>query len=230
MMKALRFIHTVDGLPAWMGVITASVALYGVFLTWVDPGSADTALGMLLLWQMLCASRGFAVTAAAGHYDPLLVRERRSRIAIAHAVYAVAAGAMAWMLIAATELVRGGERALALEPARAGAFAFVSVASWALSLPGRRLVAGSLWLALIFGMAATKFGLEQYATLLQRPHGVEQFAHAFGFAVVCPFVLLDSEFPMRAEVAAAVTAVAAATAAGGIAFVVNRNYPLESSI
>ncbi|MDQ3169772.1 MAG: hypothetical protein M3Q55_06515 [Acidobacteriota bacterium] len=229
-MSALRFIHTVDGLPAWMCVITAIVALYAVFLTWLDPSGADTALGMLCLWQMLCTSRGFAAPASAGHYDPLLVREPRWRIAIAHAVHATLAGALAWALVGATELIRGGAGALAFEPARVGAFAFVSAVSWALSLPGRRLVAGSIWLTLIFGMAATKIGLEQYAMLLQRADGSALFVHALGFAVVCPFVLLDNEFPMQAEVSGAVSVIAAAAIAAGVAFVVRRDYPLESSI
>ncbi len=229
-MSALRFIHTVDGLPAWMCVITAIVALYAVYLTWLDPSGAETALGMVCLWQMLCASRGFAAHASAGHYDPLLVREQRWRVAIAHAVHATIAGALAWALVGATEVIRGGEGALAFAPARVGTFAFVSAASWALSLPGRRLVAGSIWLALIFGMAATKVGLEQYATLLQRPDGSAQFAHALAFAVVCPFVLLDSQFPMQAEVSAAVGVIGAAATAAGVAFVVRRDYPLESSI
>lgn len=230
MVSALRFIHTVDGLPGWMWVVTVVVALYGVFLTWLDPGGAETALGMLLLWQMLCASRGFAERAAAGHYDPILVSEQRWRLAVAHAAHGTVAVALAWVLVGATELIRGGGRTLAFEPTRVAAFAFVSAASWAVSLRGRRLVAGSIWLALIFAMAASRFGLEQYATLLQRPVSPSQFAHALSFAVLCPFVLLDTEFPARTEVSVALGAMAVATLAAGVAFVVRRNYPLESSV
>ena len=229
-MNALRFIQAVDGPPLWMWVITVVVALYGIVVTWLDPAGAETALGMLFLWQMLCASRGFSAPALAGHYDPLLVRVSRWRIAVAHAAHATLIGVLAWILVGATELIRGSDRALAFEPARLAAFAFVSATSWALSLPGRRLVAGSIWLALIFGMAATKLGLEQYAILLQRPEGLGQFVHALGFTVVCPFVLLDRGLPMRAEVAASVSVLAAAATLAGALFIIRRNYPLEPSL
>ena len=229
-MGALRFIHTVDGMPAWMWVISLVVAGYGLLLTWLDPAGAETALGMLLLWQMLCASRGFAPAASAGHFDPLLVRERRSRIAIAHAIHAISPGALAWALVGMAEWARGSDSALAFEAGRMSALAFVSAVAWALSLPGARLVTGSIWIALVFGMAASRFGLEQYAALLQGQEGLAQFAHAVGFAVLCPFVMLDTVLPMRQAVAAVLFAGAVSAMAAGGLFIMRRDYPLESSL
>ena len=230
MMSALRFIHTVDGMPVWMWLLTVAVAGYGLLLTWLDPAGADTALGMLLLWQMLCASRGFAPVASAGHFDPLLVRERRSRIAIAHAMHATSAGALAWALVGAAEWLRGSESPLAFEPGRMSAFAFVSAVAWALSLPGPRLVTGSIWIALVFGMAASRFGLDQYAALLQRQEGLAQFAHALAFAFLCPFVMLDAVMPRRETLAIVLFAGAVSAAVAGTLFIMRRDYPLEPSL
>ena len=230
MVNLLRFFHTVDGLPAWMWLLTLVLTLYGAVLVWLDPAGADTALGTLLLWQMLVASRGFTSSAAAGHFDPLLVRERRSHIAIAHAAHATLVVALPWMVVGVIEVVRSTGSARAFEPGRVSAFAFVSAAAWALSLPIARLVAGSVWLALIIALATTNVGLEQYSLLLQRSEGFTQLAHALAFAIACPFVMLDDVMPMREEVAAGLAVMTIAAFAAGIGFIVRRDYPLEPSV
>lgn len=230
MKNALRFLRIVDATPVWMSVLTVTIGAYGGVLVWIDPGSVDSALGMLMLWQMLGASRGFVRPASAGYFDPLLVRESRLAIAAAHAVHAAAPVAMAWAALGAIEALKGTHNPLAFEPGRISAFVFVSAAAWAVSLPAPRLVTGSLWLALIVAAATTRFGIEQYAALLSRPEGVSQTAQAVAFVFACPFVMLESVLPARAALGGALAAGALAITACGAMYIARRNYPLEASL
>lgn len=223
----LRFLHAVDGLPAWMWLITGLVAAYGSALTWMDPRGAEDALGMLLLWQMLCASRGYAGHARAGHFDPVLIRRPRAAIALAHALLAIAPVSIAWALAGVTELARGESGARAFEHGRLAAFMFVGCTAWAVSLPAPRLIIGSLWVATIVAAATTRVGLEQYGDLLARPAGALQFVHALAVTMVCPFVMLGSPLPQRFEVSIALVLLAAAAIAAGMLFIARRQYALE---
>ena len=230
MTKALRFLRVVDATPVWMTVVSLAVALYGLALTWIDRTGVDDALGMLLLWQMLAASRGFARAASARHFDPILVRTPRTSIAAAHGLRAVAGVIAVWMAVGAVEALRGTMRPLAFEPGRLCALAFVSAGAWAMSLPAPRFLAGSLWLMIVVALAATRFGLERYAAMMSAPEGPAQVAQAVLFAWVCPFLLLESNQPARAILALALGAGAAASAACGVWYVSRRNYPLEPSL
>ncbi len=229
-MWTLRFLHAVDGLPAWMWVITGAVAAYGSALIWIDPRGAEDALGMLLLWQMLCASRGYAGHARAGHFDPVLIRRPRATIALAHALLAIAPVSIAWAIAGVLQLARGDDGALAFEHGRLAAFIFVGCVAWALSLPAPRLIVGSLWVATILAAATTRVGLEQYGDLLARPAGAMQFAHALAVAMVCPFVMLGSRMPQRVEVSVALLLLAVAAIAAGTLFIARRQYALEPAL
>lgn len=230
MRNALRFLRVVDATPAWMSVLTVTIGAYGGVIVWIDPGSADSALGMLMLWQMLAASRGFVRPAAAGYFDPLLVRESRRAITMAHLIHAAAPVAMAWAALGAVEALRGAHAPLALEPGRISAFVFVSATAWTVSLPAPRLVTGSLWLALIVAAATTGFGIEQYAAMLSRPEGVSQTAHAIAFVFTCPFLMLEPVLPARAALGLALTAGAVASIACGAMYISRKSYPLEASL
>ena len=227
MWAALRFLLVVDALPAWMWLITLAVGAYASVLMSLDPRAVEDGLGMLLLWQMLCASRGFVIRARAGHFDPILIRVSRPAIGLAHALLAVAPVTIAWLVGGITQVVRGHDAALAFELGRLSAFVFVGAVAWALSLPAPRLIVGSLWVAVILALATTGFGLEQYGQMLGRPAGAAQAVHATGVALVCPFVMLGEPIPQRFLVSMALLAGAAVAVAGGVLFVTRRQYALE---
>lgn len=229
MVPLLRFFHTVDAAPIWVWMITTTLAVYGVAVLGMDPQGADSALGALLLWQMLSASRGFAGPASAGHFDPILIRERRWRIALAHLAHSTGAVIAVWALVAVTELLTGVGRPLALEPGRLAALAFVSAGAWAVSLGTTRLVSGALWIGALVALAVTPLGLSSYASMTQRAAGPAQWLHALLLSMACPFLMIDVALPMREGVAAGLALGAALMASAGTAFIVRRDYPLEPS-
>lgn len=229
MLALIRFFHFVDGLPLWMWLMTVLLTAYGVLLLWMDPAGGDSALGALLLWQMLCASRGFVKPASAGHFDPILIREPRWRIAVAHFLHASAVVGVAWLVIAALEISVGTSRPRGVEPGRVAAFVFVSAASWALSLGAARLVGGALWIGVLLGLAVTPAGLTLYAAMADRHGGPLQLLHALALALVCPFVMIDVALPMREGVTIGLAIAAPVTFAIGASFIVRRSYPLEPS-
>ena len=230
MRYALRFLRVVDATPAWMAVLTVGIGAYGGVLVWIDRGSVDSALGMLMLWQMLAASRGFARPASAGYFDPVLVRESRWSIAVAHAIHAAAPVAAAWAAIGALEVAKGASNPLALEPGRLSAFMFVSAAAWAMSLPAPRLVTGGLWLGVIAAAATTRFGLEQYAAILSDPASAARTAQTIAFVLACPFLMLEPALPVRTALGVALAAGAVGSGVCGAMYIARLNYPLEASL
>lgn len=230
MSNALRFLRVVDPTPAWMWILTATIGAYGGVLVWIDPGSADSALGMLILWQMLAASRGFVRPASAGYFDPLLVRESRVSIAAAHVIHTVAPVAMVWAAVGAVEGLRATHGPLAFEPGRLSAFVFVSAMAWTMSLAAPRLVTGALWLALIVAAATTRFGIEQYAAILSAPESASQTARAVAFVFACPFLMLEPVVPARTALGVALAAGTVFSAATGTLYISRRNYPLEAAL
>ena len=230
MRYALRFLRVVDAMPAWMSVLTVGIGAYGGVLVWIDAGSVDSALGMLMLWQMLAASRGFARPASAGHFDPVLIRESRSSIAVAHVIHAAAPVAAAWAAVGALEAVKGAPGSLAFEPGRVSAFMFVSATAWAMSLPAPRLVTGGLWLGVITAAATTRFGLEQYGEMLSAPESTFHTAQAIALVLTCPFLMLEPALPDRAALAVALAIGTVGSVACGATYIARRNYPLEASL
>ena len=229
MVRLVRFFQVVDPAPLWMSVLTVALAVYGVAVVWMDPPGADSALGALLLWQMLSASRGYRGPASAGHFDPILTREKRRRIAVAHLVHATGAVAAVWALVAAAEWWMGVQRSLALESGRVAAFAFVSAGAWALSLGTARLVSGALWIGALVVLAVTPLGLDAYAAMTHRPEGPVQLLQALTLSMICPFLMIDVALPMRVGVVAGLAAGAVGIAFVGMAYIGLRSYPLESS-
>lgn len=229
MRSLLRFLRVVDAAPIWMWVLTTTLAVYGLAVVWMDPPGADSALGALLMWQMLSASRGFAGPASAGHFDPILTRESRWRIAAAHLVHSTGAVIVVWAIVAVAELTVGIARPLALEPGRLAALAFVSAGAWALSLGTARLVSGALWIGGLLALAVTPLGLSTYTSMSQRAAGPAQWLHALLLSMACPFLMIDVSLPMRDGVAAGLAVGAVVLTSAGMSFIVRRNYPLEPS-
>lgn len=227
--RVLRFFRVVDAAPIWIWVPTTALAAYGVAVVWMDPPGADSALGALLLWQMLAASRGFAGPASAGHFDPILIREKRGRVALAHFVHSTGAVLVVWAVVAVAELLMGTAHPLALEPGRLAALAFVSAGAWALSLGTARLVSGALWIGALLALAVTPLGLSTYTAMSQRAAGPAQWFHALVLSMACPFLMIDASLPMREGVALGLAVGAVVISVAGMAFIVRRNYALEAS-
>lgn len=227
----VRFFHVVDGMPRWMQVMTMLLGGYAAVMAALDPRSVDESLAVLLLWQMLSAATGFARPASSGFFDPVLTRSDRRLIAAAHALHSVWPVALVWLVIGLVDGVAHGRTPLALEPGRLAAFLFVSVVSWALSLPAPRLVTGALWLFAIVAAATTRFGAEQYASLVARADGsAAEAVHAAVLAAACPFLMLGNHIPARGATTAALVTLAAMAAVAGAALIVGRDYPLEPSL
>jgi hypothetical protein len=227
MLTILRFIHLVDPPPVWMPALTVALGLYGVAVVWMDPAGADSALGALLLWQMLSASRGFAGPASAGHLDPILIRETRWRIAIAHLTHSTGPVIVVWTVVGAAELCMGVARPLAAEPGRLASLVFVGAAAWALSLGTTRLVSGALWIGALVVLAVTPLGLDAYIAMAHRPAGPEQFLYGLLLSMVCPFLMIGVTLPMREGIAGGLAVGSLVVMKAGVAYIVCRSYPLE---
>lgn len=228
---ALRFFQAAAPVPAWLALLTVGIGLYAAAVTAINPSGGDEALATLLLWQMFCASTGFSKYAAAGHFDVVLVRWPRGRVAAVHAWHSVWPVMTLWAVIAIVEAASARRMPLALEPGRLAALAFVSFATWSLSLPGSRLVAGAVWLLLIMVAATTRLGAEQYAAMLARADGgFTELLHAAALTIVCPFLLIGDHLPARAAVTSIVALLAAGALGAGMAYVRRRDFPLEAFI
>ena len=227
----LRFFLAADPMPAWLGVLTALIGSYVIVSTALNPGGIDDGLATLVLWQMFCASRGFARHAGAGHFDTALVRWPRARVAAAHLMHSVWPVMVLWFRIAGVEAASARRYPVALEPGRVSALIFVSVMAWSLSLATGRLVTGALWLLLIVAAATTRLGTEQYTAMLSRPDaGMAQMLHAAALTVVCPFLLIGDHLPTRGGVTSVVIAASMTALTAGVAYVRRRNYPLEAAL
>lgn len=226
----LRFFHAADPMPPWMLMISICISVYAVLIAAVDPRGVDEALAILLLWQMLSASSGFARAATAGHFDPALVMFDRRLIAAIHAFHAVWPVALAWASVAVVDPLFHDLEPRALEPGRLSAFLFVSLTCWAASLAGPRLVAGVLWLVAIVALVTTHVGPEQYASMLSRSDGsLTQYVHAAALVLACPFLMLGDHIPPRDAAIAALLTASSASGLGGLWFIARRNFPLEPS-
>lgn len=231
MIWLLRFFRVTDAMPMWMGVASVAIGGYCALMVTLDPRGADEALAVLLLWQMLCASAGFARRAGAGHFDPALVAYPRARVAAAHGINAVLPGAILWLIVAAVDAASHRTVPAALEAGRVSAFVFLSAAAWSISLGGPRLIGGALWLVLIVAGVTTRFGAAQYAAMLARADGsAAEIAHAAALTLLCPFLMLGDHLPSRAAVAALLAVAACAACAAGVIQITRRDYPLEPSL
>jgi hypothetical protein len=228
---SVRFFLT--GLPPPMGIRLgfAIAAAIGVWTLILSPREVDSALGNLLIVQMLATSSGFAAAASRGHLDPLLVSGRsRVSIALGHAVATALPGLVAFAIVLATAAWFGGvsaERAFA--PQRLTAILIVSGCGWAIGLPFPRLVGGALWLASFMGIMLSGVGILAGVWLLEQgPAHVGMVLLMGVAAVACPFLLLgDQPGPANPWSLGLAVALAALVMIGGVRYVVGRDYVLK---
>jgi len=230
MIWLLRFFRATDAMPMWMGVTSVALGGYCALIVALDARSADEALAVLLLWQMICASAGFARRAGAGHFDPALVAHSRARVAAAHGINAILPGAILWLTVSGVDAAVHRTAPAAFEAGRLSAYMFVSAATWSMSLGGPRLIGGALWLVLIVAGATTRFGAEQYAAMLARADGTAaEIAHAAALTLLCPFLMFGDHLPSRTAVAVILAMAACGACAAGLIQIRRRDYPLEPS-
>jgi hypothetical protein len=231
---SVRYFLTVLPPPVWIRAGFAIGAIIGVWTLVLNPREVDSALGNLLLVQMLATSSGFAAAAARGHIDPLLISGRsRVSIALGHALATALPGLIAFGIVLATAAWFGGvsaERAFA--PQRLAAILIVSGCGWAIGLPFPRLVGGALWMAFFMGIVLSGAGLALGLRLLD-----EGAAHAGTIlltgvaAVACPLLLLgDHPGPANLLSIGLALVIACAVVAGGVRYVVRRDYVLQEPV
>jgi hypothetical protein len=229
--SAVRFFLTVLPPPVWIQAGLAIAAALGVWTLILNPREVDSALGNILIVQMLATSSGFAAAASRGHCDPLLVSGRsRASIAIGHAVASALPGLIALAIVLATAAWFGGVSAeRAFSPQRLAAILIVSGCGWAIGLPFPRLVGGALWMAFFMGLMLSGLGLVAGAWLLESgpAHGWAVLLMGVA-AVACPFLLLgDSPGPANPWSIGVALVLASVVVTAGVRYVVRRDYVLK---
>jgi hypothetical protein len=144
----LRFFRVVPTQPALIVWTFGVVVAVGVIAIVRDPSRSEGAMVPVLLLQLFAASSGFEVPARRGHYDLLLTSgHHRIPMALVHWATSIAPGAMAWLSLAAVELIaRGGADTLLLTTGTGAAMVLVSTLPWAITVRLPRFSGGIGWL------------------------------------------------------------------------------------
>ncbi len=227
----VRFFWVVSPHPAYVPAGFAALVAIGAWSLWLNPGDTEAPLAPVLLFQAFAASTGFVAPASRGHYDAVLAGPgRRTRIALAHWLVSASPGLSAWLALALAEIaISAGRHADAFAPRALTALLLVSSIAWASTLALPRLSGGVAWTLLLIVLAATREdAIAAARTLVAAPAactpGVFESVAAF---TVCPLLLLTHAHAARSlAVLVAECGIALAVAAGGIAFIVRREYPL----
>jgi hypothetical protein len=232
--RAVRFFLTVLPPPVWIQAGFAIAAAIGVWTLILNPREVDSALGNILVVQMLATSSGFAAAASRGHFDPLLVSGRsRVSIALGHAVASALPGLIALAIVLVTAAWFGGVSAeRAFSPQRLAAILIVSGCGWAIGLPFPRLVGGALWMAFFMGIMLSGVGLAAGVWLLEAGPAHMGMVVLMGIAAVaCPFLLLgDQPGPANPWSIGLALLLASVVVAGGVRYVVGRDYVLKEPV
>jgi hypothetical protein len=123
------------------------VVIVGVTAIVRAPSRSEGVMVPLLLLQLFAASSGFEVPARRGHYDLLLTSgHRRIWMALFHWMASVAAGAVAWLTLAAVEAAVSGGVSRLLTSGTIVAMGLVSTLPWALTVRLPRFSGGIGWL------------------------------------------------------------------------------------
>jgi hypothetical protein len=142
--------------PTSLAIATVVVA-FGGYLEWIYPDGFDQAVAIALFLQLFSASTGYRDRLRRGHFDPILAGPRgRLTVALVHWGLSIALGLSAWLALGAIDLVgRPHHWPTPLTGAGLAVILYVSTLVWMVTLPMTRYAGGVLWLAVIFGLAAT---------------------------------------------------------------------------
>ena len=227
----LRALWTVSPHHLQVIVVNAAVALFGIWTVVTLPRDIGAPYVLLLFCQLFGASSGFRPAADAGHYDAILVGgSSRRRLALTHWSLSVAPGIAAWAIVSIAELwcLEAGQAVGTKLPSLA-AVLLVSTCPWAASLATARFFGGAVWL-LIMGLIATSshgFAWMREVVGPSAPDGLVENGLMLTRFVAVPFMYL---VPPAFDIANGVpvllgTAVLSAAAlAGGVAWIVRRDF------
>jgi hypothetical protein len=144
----IRFFRVVPPQPSlivWTFVIVVGIGGAAMVR---DPSRSVGAMVPALLLQLFAAASGFEVPARRGHYDLLLTSgHARVLMALGHWGSSIAPGLIAWLVLAAIEVVvsRGMQRTLLMSGTLA-AVGLVSTLPWAITVRLPRFSGGIGWL------------------------------------------------------------------------------------
>jgi len=168
---------TIVGVGAWLAVNT--------------PDDFDQSFALVMLLQMFGAATGFVHWARRGYFDPILVfPHRRARAVVAHLAVSAAPGVVVWFVVVATDIIlRSGHASTGLTIAGLTAIAWVSLATWAVSLVLPRYSGGLIWL-FIFVLLAARHKLQALEPIFLDQTSAGRLLKAAGAALVAPPLLV----------------------------------------
>jgi hypothetical protein len=145
LIRFFRVVTTQPSLIVWTFVV---VVVVGAAAIARDPSRSVGAIVPTLLLQLFAASSGFEVPARRGHYDLLLTSgQARVWIALVHWGSSISPGLVAWLGLAAVEvLVSGGGQRKLLMSGTLAAVGLVSTLPWAITVRLPRFSGGIGWL------------------------------------------------------------------------------------
>ena len=224
----LRFCWHIVGISPIFIALYAMAVIYGATSEWLNSGSSDAALAMILVGQMLSSSTGFVTQASRGYLDPLLVTGH-SRLSVGLSLFVVSAlpGWVAWGCVGLAEVVLQRSLAVfAFSPAGLVALLLVSCVPWSATLRSPRLTGGLAWLGLgILGVATGKiYGLLSMAQMSPAEIRGDLWG-SFLNGLVLPTVMPFVNWPV--EILILFTLVALLTLAAGLVYIRFRQIPLS---
>ncbi len=219
--------HMVGNSPVFMALYAMAV-IYGCTSEWMNPGSSDGALALIIVGQMLSSSTGFVTQASRGYFDPLLLAGH-SRLSVGLSIFVVSAlpGWLAWGCVGLAEVALQRTLAVpAFRPAGLVALLLVSCVPWSATLRSPRFTGGLVWLGLgILGILTGKvFGLLAMAKMTAaeiRNDLWGAFLNGLALPTVMPFV----KWPV--ELLFLFTLVSLLALAAGLVFIRFRQIPLS---
>jgi hypothetical protein len=217
--STLRFFFLLLRPNATSLAIATVVVAFGGYLELIYPDGFDQAVAIALFLQLFSASTGYRDRLRRGHFDPILAGPRgRWRVALVHWALSIALGLSVWVALGVIDLIgRPHHRPTPLTGAGLAAFLYVSTLVWMVTLPMARYAGGVLWLAVLFGLAAT-----------QRLQALQQIVSTAGSAwsetiraglscLVCPiFLMINPAGAGAAVIAIVILAAAVAWLAGAL--------------
>ena len=209
-------------LLAVFGILPAGAAVLEI----VDRGSSDWVLASIALVQLFASSTGFTRHATRGYYDPVLLGERRARVALAHFAASASPGIFAWVACGVAQAAAARSLSVpAFSSAGWAALALVSSIPWAATVRSAPFLGGALWLLLSISLVVSGKVLGPLSRIHAYPAWAgENPATAFGLGLAFPFAIPSLQWPP--EILLAFAAASAIALAAGVARVVRADFAL----
>ena len=225
LLYAVRFFYIVTPIPPLIVPAFAVCVVAGAAVIVVSPDRAEGVLTPILLLQAFACSSGFDGPARRGFYDLILTKgERRPVIAAVQWCASAAPGLMAWLLIAAVDVVSGfPDKPGTLTSGSVAALALVSTIPWALTVRLPRFAAAVGWLLLLAITALIAPGFQESTVS-------DSYLASVVFATLYPPAMVGRELTGAwALIAAPALVAAACSMCAALAGIDRRGIPLEAA-